>query len=103
MTTGICIGFVLSLSTAGKYLRCPSDTCIEGLAWIGMVLGWLGNCVSPLSLFTMGLWLHSEGLVKLLSMQIRTLSLYMISKLIIVPLIMVGLANALKLDDEAGR
>jgi hypothetical protein len=51
----------------------------------------------------MGLWLYSEGLVKLLSMQIRTLSLYMISKLIIVPLIMVGLANALKLDDEAGR
>lgn len=99
---GISLGLVLSLSTAGKYLNCPSDTCILGLAWIPNTLGWLGDCVSPVSLFTMGLWMQKQH-GTLLSMHVLTMLLYMLSKLVIVPLIMVGLAHLMKLSDEAGR
>mmetsp|Transcript_2024 Transcript_2024/g.3860 ORF Transcript_2024/g.3860 Transcript_2024/m.3860 type:complete len:231 (+) Transcript_2024:769-1461(+) len=42
----IFIGFVVSLSTAGKYFCCPSDTCINELKLIGATLGWLGYCVN---------------------------------------------------------
>ncbi|KAL7543661.1 hypothetical protein ACHAXR_013347 [Thalassiosira sp. AJA248-18] len=100
---GICIGFVVSLSTAGKYLRCPSETCISGLEWIGATLGWLGDCVTPISLVAMGVWMHGQGTRRLFAMQIRKLSLFMISKLIIVPLVMVGLSKGLKLENEGGR
>ena len=100
---GIFCGFVLSLSTAGKYLRCPSETCIEGLAWISLTLTWLGQAVSPVSLFAMGLWMHGQGTRKLFAVSLPKLSMFMISKLIIVPLIMVGLASAMRLNDEQGR
>lgn len=100
---GIFCGFVLSLSTAGKYLRCPSETCIEGLGWISSTLTWLGQAVSPVSLFAMGLWLHGQGTQKLFAVGLPKLSMFMISKLIVVPLIMVGLANAMSLNDEQGR
>ena len=101
---GIVGGLVLSLSTAGKYLRCPADeSCILGLDWISLLLGWLGDCVSPVSLFTMGLWMHGQGVRKLFSARIPRLSLFMLSKLVVVPLIMVGLAKGMGLDDEAGR
>jgi len=100
---GISLGFLISLSTAGQYLRCPSETCIVGLAWIGATLGWLGDCVSPLSLFAMGLWMHGQGTVRLFSMRMRKLCLHMTSKMIILPLFMVGLSEGLGLDDEAGR
>lgn len=100
---GIFCGFVLSLSTAGKYLRCPSETCVAGLAWINLTLTWLGQAVSPVSLFAMGLWMHGQGIRKLFAVGLPKLSMFMISKLIIVPLIMVGLANAMRLNDEQGR
>jgi len=100
---GIFWGFVLSLSTAGKYLRCPSESCILGLNWIPLTLGWLGATVSPVSLFAMGLWMHGQGTRQLFSVGIFKLSMSMVSKLIIVPLIMVGLAKGLRLSDEAGR
>ena len=103
LLSGIFVWFVVSFSTAGKYLRCPSETCINGLEWIGATLGWLGDCVSPVSLFAMGLWMHGQGTKQLFSMQMRKLSLHMISKMIIVPLIMVGLAKGMKLNNEAGR
>eukprot|EP00984_Skeletonema_dohrnii_P033471 scaffold30177_cov67-Skeletonema_dohrnii-CCMP3373.AAC.1 len=35
-------------------------TSIAGLEWIGDTLGWLGECVSPLSLLAMGSWMHSQ-------------------------------------------
>lgn len=100
---GIFCGFVLSLSTAGKYLRCPSETCIEGLAWINLTLTWLGQAVSPVSLFAMGLWMHGQGTQKLFAVGLPKLTMFMISKVIVVPLIMVGLANAMGLNDEQGR
>ena len=99
---GISLGLVLSLSTGGKYLKCPSETCIQGLAWISNTLGWLGACVSPVSLFAMGLWTHEQHMT-LLSMHVLKLLLYMLSKLVIMPLTMVGLAHLMKLSDEAGR
>lgn len=98
------VGFVLSLSTAGKYLRCPSDTCIAGLEWIGDTLGWLGECVSPLSLLAMGSWMHSQHyLSSSQRIQLSKLCLFMVFKLIAIPLLMVGLAKCMKLNDEAGR
>ena len=100
---GIFCGFVLSLSTAGKYLRCPSESCIEGLNWITLTLTWLGQTVSPVSLFAMGLWMHGQGARKLFSIGLFKLSMFMLSKLIIVPMIMVGLASAMGLNDEQGR
>jgi len=98
------IGFVISLSTAGKYLRCPSDTCIAGLEWNGGTLGWLGDCVSPVSLLAMGSWMYSQ-LYPSSSQKIPILKLcfFMILKLIAIPLLMMGLANSMKLNDEAGR
>lgn len=100
------VGFVLSVSTAGKYLRCPSDTCIAGLEWFGDTLGWLGECVSPLSLLAMGSWMHSQHYLSLSSSQripVFKLCFFMIFKLIAIPLIMVGLAKSMRLNDEAGR
>ncbi len=100
------VGFLLSLSTAGKYLRCPSDTCIAGLEWIGDILGWLGECVTPLSLLAMGSWMHSQHFLSLSSSQripIFKLCFFMIFKLIAIPLLMVGLAKSMRLNDEAGR
>ena len=99
------VGFVLSLSTAGKYLRCPSDTCIAGLQWIGDTLGWLGNCVSPLSLLAMGSWMRGQHYLSSSesSMPILKLCFFMVFKLIAIPLLMVGLAKLMRLNDEAGR
>lgn len=105
------VGFVISLSTAGKYLRCPSDTCIAGLEWIGMTLAWLGDCVSPLSLLAMGAWMHSQlypssgyriPILKCCFFMLK-LCFFMIIKLIAIPLLMVGLAKGLQFNDEAGR
>ncbi len=98
------MGFVISLSTAGQYLRCPSDTCIAGLEWFGDMLGWLGECVSPLSLLAMGSWMYGQ-LYPSSSHRIPILKLcfFMILKLIAIPLLMMGLAKGMKLNDEAGR
>lgn len=98
------VGFVLSLSTAGKYLRCPSDTCIAGLQWIGDTLGWLGDCVSPLSLLAMGSWMRGQHYLSSSErIPILKLCFFMICKLIVIPLLMVGLAKLMRLNDEAGR
>jgi predicted permease len=103
---GIFWGFVLSLSTAGKYLNPKPDNpyYIEGLGWIFALLTWLGDTVSPLSLFTMGVWLHAQGIQQLFfSIPLPKLALYMLSKLVLAPLLMVGLAKALFLQNEVGR
>lgn len=47
--------------------------------------------------------MHGQGKQKLFSVGLLKLSMFMISKLIFVPLIMVGLANAINLNDEQGR
>lgn len=103
---GIFWGFVLSLSTAGRYLNPnPGNPYyIEGLGWIFALLSWLGDTVSSLSLFAMGVWLQGQGIQKLLfSAPPLILTLYMLSKLVLVPLLMVGLAKMLSLQNEVGR
>lgn len=100
---GIAGGFVLSLSKAGsRFLKPTSDEFIPGLQWFVITCTWFGNCVSPLSLFAMGVWMQSQGR-NLFQIPLLSAILYMTSKLIIVPFIMVGLAKALDLDNEAGR
>lgn len=100
---GIVIGFVLSLSTAGpKYLLPTSPVRVPSLDWIGGTLGWFGDIVSPLSLFTMGVWMSDQG-KRLFRVPISVATICMVNKLILVPLVMVGLAKAFSLNDEAGR
>jgi hypothetical protein len=100
---GIGVGFALSLSTVGpRFLKPSSDEFIPGLAWIFWTCEWLGACVSPVSLFAMGVWIQDEG-KKLFQIPLFSAFLFMFSKLFLVPFMMVGLAKALDLNDEAGR
>jgi len=102
---GIFVGFVLTLSTAGPtYLNPASPKYVQGLGWIAEILTWLGDIVSPLSLFAMGLWMSAQGLHKLVfAAPLYKLALSMLSKLVLVPLLMVGLAKAMALDNQMGR
>ena len=102
---GIFIGFVLSLSTLGPtYLNSTSPDFVEGLAWIDETLSWLGDMVSPLSLFAMGLWMQAQGLRRLFFVvPPYKIALFMLSKLVIVPLLMVGLAKAFALSNVSSR
>jgi predicted permease len=100
---GIAVGFFLSLSTLGpRFLKPSSDEFVPGLGWIFRTCEWFGACVSPVSLFAMGVWMEDEG-KKLFQIPLHSAFLFMFSKLFVVPLIMVGLAKALGLNDEAGR
>jgi predicted permease len=111
----IIVGFILTLSTVGpRYLRPSSSDYVVGLGWIWLTLTWLGDCVSPVALFSMGVWMqqrhealadeHEERRpLKLRLTTIVRIVGFMIIKLILVPLLMVGLALAFKLDDQSGR
>jgi len=102
---GIALGFLISLSTFGKRYLDPGDTkgtFVNGLAWIEETLEWFGNTVSPISLFTMGLWMQQQGR-QLVAINPMELGLFMFSKLVLVPLLMVGLAKAFNFDNEVGR
>lgn len=99
----IAVGFVTTLSTVGpRFLNPTSNDYIPGLGWVFTTLGWLGDCVSPVSLFAMGVWMQKEWR-SLFGIPWWSASLYMLSKLVIVPLIMVFLAKAVQLDDTSGR
>jgi predicted permease len=102
---GIFWGFVLSLSTVGPmYLNENSNDFVEGLGWGSETLAWFGDTVSPLSLFAMGVWMQAQGLHQLLlPIPLPKLALYMLSKLVLVPLLMVGIAKAMSLQNEVGR
>ena len=100
---GIAMGFFLSLSTIGpKYLNPTSDEFVPGLFWIFDTCAWLGACVSPVSLVAMGVWMQRQGR-NLFQLTPAAASLYMFSKLFVVPMIMVGLAKGLDLNDQTGR
>jgi predicted permease len=99
----ILCGFFLSLSTLGpRFLNPSSNDYIPGLGWFWTTTQWLGACVSPVSLFAMGVWMY-ESRAKLFLVPIPTAGLFMLSKLVLMPLLMVGLALAFNLDDNAGR
>lgn len=100
---GIAAGFIISLSTFGqRYLKSSSDNYIQWLQFFPDFMSWLGSCVSPLSLFSMGAWMYHQGR-NLVAIGLRELFLFMLSKLVLVPLLMVGLAKAFGLNDETGR
>jgi predicted permease len=96
---GIAGGFILSLSTIGPtYLKSPSKYA----DWFSYLTTWVGGCVSPLSLFTMGVWISSQSNIMRKISPLTALS-FMASKLLIMPILMVGISKAFNLDDEAGR
>ena len=100
---GIAGGFFLSLTTLGpKYLNPASPEFVPGLGWFFEFTAWFGNFVTPLSLFTMGVWAQSQGR-RLFRVPLHAAILSMFSKLVLVPLLMVGLAKLCRLTDEAGR
>jgi len=83
----IAVGFILTLSTAGpRFLNPSSPDYIYGLGWIFITLSWFGDCVSPLSLFAMGIWMQREWRT-LFSIPIWSAILYMTAKLILVPMV----------------
>ena len=100
---GIACGFILSLSTIGPtYLQPLKPDFYKPMGWIWYTTEWLGECVSPVSLFAMGIWMAEQG-KKLVRISLKEAVLFMLSKLIIVPLIVLGLAKAVNLEDEPGR
>ena len=102
---GIGLGFVLSLSTVGpRFLRPTSPDYVPGLGWIYATLAWFGDTVSPLSLFAMGVWMQQRGKRhRLFTLTLGQAVASMTSKLVLVPLLTVGLAKALALSNNAGR
>lgn len=99
----IAVGFVVTLSTIGpRFLNPTSKDYTPSLGWIFITLDWFGACVSPLSLFAMGVWMQKEWRT-LFGIPWWSAVLYMLSKLVIVPLIMAFLAKALRLDNQSGR
>jgi len=102
---GIAMGFFLTLTTIGpKYLNPSSPQFVPGLFFIWDTCDWLGACVSPVSLVAMGVWMEKKGRDgALFTLSPTTSFLFMFSKLFLVPFIMVGLAKAFDLNNEAGR
>lgn len=94
---GILAGFIISLSTFGKmYLQPSSDNYVLSLQFLPDFMSWFGGCVSPLSLFSMGVWMQLQG-HNLVAVSLKELTLFMISKLFLVPLIMIGVTKAFRL------
>lgn len=99
----IIAGLIISLTRLGpKYLSEGSSDYVEELGWIDDTLQWLGACVSPVSLFAMGVWMYNEWR-RLQEVGLLQILLSMLSKLVLVPLIMVGLVLVMNLNDEASR
>jgi predicted permease len=99
----IGLGFIVTLSTLGpRFLNPTSNDFIPGLGWIVLTLTWFGECVSPVSLFTMGVWMQKQRR-SMFGIPWWSASLFMLSKLVIVPLVMVFLAKAVNLDNKSGR
>jgi predicted permease len=100
---GIIAGFFFSLTTIGpRFLNPTSDKYVPSLGFIFATATWLGECVSPAALITMGVWMQAQGR-KLTCIPPVSAILYMMSKLIVTPLIVLGLALLFNLNDEAGR
>lgn len=100
---GIMLGFIISLSTFGKrFLRprnddkTPNSNYLPWLQFFVDSLTWFGECVSPVSLFSMGIWMQMQGR-NLISIGLGQIAIFMISKLIVVPILMIGLGKAFQL------
>ena len=101
---GILFGFFFSLTTIGpRFLNPRSSEFVPSLQWVNDSLAWLGNCVTPVSLVAMGVWMHTKGSSKLFGIKPLKMSFYMLAKCFVVPLLMVGLAQLMQLNNEASR
>ena len=99
----IGVGFILTLSTIGPtYLKTSSEEFVPGLGWISATLSWIGETVSPIALFTMGVWMYDQG-KDIFRLSCTAATLFMVSKLVLVPSIMIGIAKMLNLANEPGR
>eukprot|EP00892_Ulva_mutabilis_P001562 jgi/Ulvmu1/11406/UM075_0068.1 len=115
----------------GKAVYKPNEDFVEELGFIDQILEWLGRCTTPAALFAMGLWIPSQwqafwgastarhhGCAKdgetvplvpppssLLDTALHWAKVvWMLGfKLVLCPLIMLGLAKALDLDDPTSR
>lgn len=100
---GIGIGFFLTLSTLGPtYLNKGSTDFVPGMGWFPETLRWLGDTVSPVSLFSMGLWMEEQG-TALFQLSLMEAAGFMFAKLVLTPLIVLGLAIGFDLGDVPGR
>ena len=79
-----------------------SPQFVPGLFFIWDTASWLGECVSPVSLIVMGVWMEKQGR-SLFRLPPITVILYMLSKLLVVPLVMVGLAKACDFSDKSSQ
>jgi len=108
VVVAIVVSFVLSLTLLGPtFLNPTSDDFIKSLGWIADTLEWFGACVSPISLFVMGVWIavriQDDGFKIHASTSLKSIIFSMIVKLILVPLVMVALAIGFGFSDEEGR
>ncbi|KAL4458898.1 hypothetical protein ABPG75_013763 [Micractinium tetrahymenae] len=104
---GVAIGIILSLSTLGyKYLdpgsppACPNCRYAVGAGFIYILLDYFARCTEPVAFFATGMWMVrpnpiATGWVKAV--------LYMIVKLILVPMLMVGCCFAVGLNGATAR
>lgn len=104
---GVAIGLILSLSTLGyKYLdpgnppACPNCRYAVGAGFIYILLDYLARCTEPVAFIATGMWMVrpnpiATGWIKAV--------VYMIVKLILVPMLMVGCCFAVDLHGPTAR
>lgn len=92
---GVAIGIILSLSKIGpKWLdpgtlpACPNCTYAVGAGFIFLFLEYLSRCTEPVAFFATGMWMHRPNP---LACGWFKAVLYMVVKLVLVPMLMVGL------------
>jgi len=99
----IAAGLVISLSTFGRYLNPASEKFVPELGWVEATLRWLGDTTSPLGLFATGLWMGGRGWRSLSAGWWPRTVLLMLAKVVLTPLLMVGLAAGIGLDSTSAR
>lgn len=99
----IAAGLVISLSTFGRYLNPASDKFVPELGWVEATLRWLGDTTSPVGLFCTGLYMAGRGWPSLSHGFFPRTIILMLAKVVLTPLLMVGIAAGLGLDDTSAR
>lgn len=104
---GVGIGLILSLSTLGyKYLdpgappACPNCRYAVGAGFIYILLDYFARCTEPVAFLATGMWMVRPNPIATGWVQAV---LYMIVKLILVPMLMVGCCFAVGLEGANAR
>jgi hypothetical protein len=96
----LLIGLVLTLA-GPHFLNAFSTDYVPGFAYIATTTKWFNDTLLPLSMFMVGLTLHQQK--ECLRLSSLANLLYIIAKLVVIPIVMLGLAKAFQLTDVAGR